>query len=111
MYHFKNYEKYKRLKAREYSSLSKFTFVVGDSQSGGDSGNNLIVAKYSEKLIRETLCEMIIIDEFLFSLVEKKGVRKMFRVHEPRFTLPSRYTMMKDCIKLFMTKKYIIKKS
>ena len=108
LYHFKNCQKYKSLKAREDSSESKFTFMAGESQSGGVSGNNLIVAKYSEKCIRETLCEMIIVDEFLFLVVEEKGVKKMFRVLELRFTLPSHYTMMKDCVKLFMAKNDII---
>jgi hypothetical protein len=85
--------------------------MAEESQSGGASGNNLIVAKYSEKLIRETLCEMIIVDEFPFSVVEKMGVKKMFMVLEPRFKLPSCYTMMKDCVKLFMSKNDILKKS
>jgi hypothetical protein len=107
LYHFNHCEKYKSLKVRPDSSQSKFTFLAGDSQSGdgSGSGNSLMVAKYYEKTIRETLCEMIIVEEFPFSFVEKNGVKKMFRVLEPRFTLPSRYTVMKDCVKLFMTKK------
>jgi hypothetical protein len=69
-----------------------------------------LVAKYCEKTIRETLCEMIIVEEFSFSFVEKNGVKKMFRILEPCFTLPSRYTVMKDCVKLFITKKDMMKK-
>jgi hypothetical protein len=37
------------------------------------------------------------------------GIRKMFRVLEPQFKLLSRYTVMKDCVKLFMCKHDIIK--
>jgi hypothetical protein len=48
---------------------------------------------------------MIIVEEFPFSFVERNGVKKMFRVLEPRFTLPSHYTVIKDCVKLFMTQK------
>jgi hypothetical protein len=86
--------------------------MARESQSvgGSDSDSNLIVAKHSEKLIRETLCKMIIIDEFLFLVVENMGVKKMFRVLEPRFKLSSHYTVMKDYVKLFMSKKDIIKK-
>jgi hypothetical protein len=69
-----------------------------------------LVVKYCEKTIRETLCEMIIVEEFPFSFVEKNGVKKMFRVLKPRFMLPSRYTVMKDYVKLFMTKKDMMKK-
>jgi hypothetical protein len=86
--------------------------MAGESQSGGasSSGNSLLVAKYSEKTIRETFCEMIIVEEFPFSFVGKSGVKKMFRVLKPRFTLPSRYIVMKDCVKLFMTKKDMMEK-
>ena len=111
LYHVRNCQKYKSLKAKEDSSQSKFTFMARESQSVGGSGNNLIVVKYFEKLIKKTLCEMIIIDEFLFLVVKKMGVKKMFRAFEPQCKLPSHYTVMNDCIKLFMSKKDIIKKS
>jgi hypothetical protein len=73
---------YKSLKARADSSQFKFTFLAGESQSGGGSGssNSLLIAKYCEKTIRKTLCEMIIVEKFPFSFVEKNGVKKMFRV-------------------------------
>jgi hypothetical protein len=85
--------------------------MAGESQSGGasSSGNSLLVAKYSEKTIRETFCEIIIVEEFPFSFVGKSGVKKMFRVLKPRFTLPSCYIVMKDCVK-FMTKKDMMEK-
>jgi hypothetical protein len=41
-----------------------------------------VLYKYSEKLIRETLCEMIIVDEMSFLTVEKMGFKKLFRVIE-----------------------------
>jgi hypothetical protein len=66
LYHVKACQKYKSLKAKQYSFQSKFTFEFGQSQSDGGSCKNLMIAKYSEKLIRETLCEMIIVDECLF---------------------------------------------
>jgi hypothetical protein len=84
--------------------------MARQSQSDRGIDNILIVAKYSKKLIRETLCEMIIVDEFPFSVVKKMGVKKMFRVLEPRFKLSLRYTMINDCVKLFMNKKGILKK-
>jgi len=68
-----------------------------------------MIAKYSEKIIRETLCEMIIVDEMPFSTVDKMGFKKLFKVLEPRFRLPSRYTLMRDCIKLYMRTKETMK--
>jgi hypothetical protein len=40
-----------------------------------------------------------------FSTVERMGFQKLFRVIEPRFKLHSRYTMMKDCVKLYLNNK------
>jgi len=41
--------------------------------------------------------------------VEGKRFQKLLRVLEPRFKVPSRYTMMKDCVKLYMRDKNILK--
>jgi hypothetical protein len=58
LYHVNSCQKYKSLKAKQDRSQSKFTFGAGQ----GGSGNNLMIAKYSKKVIREALCEMIIVD-------------------------------------------------
>lgn len=105
LYHVNSCQKYKSLKSKQDRSQSKFTFGAGQ----GGSGYNLMIAKYSEKVIRETLCEMIIIDEMPFMTVEGKGFQKLLRVLEPRFKVPSRYTVMKDCVKLYMKDKNILK--
>jgi hypothetical protein len=42
-----------------------------------------MIAKYSDKVIREALCEMIIIDEMPFMTVEGKRFQKLLRVLEP----------------------------
>jgi hypothetical protein len=61
-----------------------------------------MIAKYSEKVIRKALCEMIIVDEMPFMTEEGKGFQKLVKVLEPRFKVPYRYTMMKDCVKLYI---------
>jgi hypothetical protein len=53
LYHVNSCQKYKSLKSKQDRSQSKFTF---EARQGG-SGNNLMIAKYSEKVIREALCE------------------------------------------------------
>jgi hypothetical protein len=105
LYHVNSCQKYKSLKSKQDRSQSKFTFGAGQ----GSNGNNLMIAKYSEKVIREALCEMIIIDEMPFMTVEGKGFQKLLRVLEPRFKVPSRYTVMKDCVKLYMRDKNTLK--
>jgi hypothetical protein len=108
LYHFKICQKYKSLKAKQDSSQSKFTFASGQTQGGGSS-KNLMIAKYSEKLIRDTLSEMIIVDEMPFFDCGEMGFKKLFRVIEPRFKLPSRYTMIMDCVKLYLMNKNVMK--
>jgi hypothetical protein len=67
-----------------------------------------MIAKYFEKVIREALCEMIIVDEMPFMTMEGKGFQKLLRVLEPRFKVLSRYTVMKDCVKLYMRDKNML---
>jgi predicted component of type VI protein secretion system len=61
-----------------------------------------MIAKYDEKKIRNALTEMIIEDELPFLFVDGNRFKKFMRVVEPRFNLPSRYTMMKDSVKMYL---------
>jgi hypothetical protein len=105
LYHVKTCQKYRSLKANQDTSQTMYTFSSGKTQGS----KNQLIAKYSEKLIRDTLCEMIIIDEMPFSIVQRMGFRKLLSVLEPRFKLPSLYTVMKDCVKMFMNLKNTMK--
>jgi hypothetical protein len=94
LYHIKACQQYNALLTNQDVSQSKFTFESVPSEGEGDGGTNscknLMIAKYSEKIIRETLCEMIIVDEMPFSTVDRMRFKKLFKVLEPRFRLPSR---------------------
>jgi hypothetical protein len=52
---------------------------------------------------------MIIVDEMPFSIVDRMGFEKLFKVLKPRFRLPSHYTLMRDCVKLYMQTKGTMK--
>jgi hypothetical protein len=45
---------------------------------------------------------MIIIDELPFNFVEGWGFKLFARTMQPRFDIPSRFTIMKDCLKLYV---------
>ena len=64
-----------------------------------------MIAKFYEKIIREKLCEMIIVNEMPFMMVEGKGFLNFVKALEPRFKVPYRYTVMKDCLKLYIKDK------
>ena len=66
---------------------------------------NLKVVKYDPKSIRQALTSMIIRDEFPFRVVDGVGFKDYSRLLEPRFVIPSRITVWRDCMKLFMENK------
>ena len=52
---------------------------------------------------------MIIRDELPFRVVEGEGFKDYSRLLEPRFVIPSRITVWRDCMKLFMENKKLLK--
>jgi hypothetical protein len=48
---------------------------------------------------------MIIVDELPFRFVEGEGFQDFMKTVEPRLSIPSRFTIMRDCFKLFMYEK------
>ncbi|XP_062167085.1 uncharacterized protein LOC133873389 [Alnus glutinosa] len=72
---------------------------------GEGSSGNLVLAKFNASKIRTALSRMIIVDELTFRFVEGEGFKDFMKTVEPRFSIPSRFTMMRDCFKFFMSEK------
>ncbi|XP_071728788.1 zinc finger BED domain-containing protein RICESLEEPER 2-like [Rutidosis leptorrhynchoides] len=51
------------------------------------------------------LSYMLIVDELPFKFVEAKGFKHFINATQPLFHIPSRFTMARDCLKLFVTEK------
>ena len=66
-----------------------------------------IVYNYEE--CRLALSKMIIIDELPFNFVEGRRFRLFFSTIRPRFDSPSRFTVMKDCLKIYVEEKEKLK--
>ena len=64
-------------------------------ESGGDA--SLSTWKFNQDVIRKGIAEMIILDELPFRFVEGKGFRKCMALACPRFHVPSRWTVARDC--------------
>jgi hypothetical protein len=87
-------------------SQSTLSFdAKNEGQMGEGSVGNLVIAKYNVQKIREALAKMVIVDEFPFKFVEGEGFRDFMKTVESRFKIPSRYTVMKDCMKIFISEK------
>ena len=65
----------------------------------------MVIAKYNATKIRLAIAKMIIKDELPFRFVEAEGFQDFMKTIEPRFQIPSRYIVMKDCVKLLMSEK------
>jgi hypothetical protein len=67
--------------------------------------SNLMITKCNATKIKEAIAKMITKDELPFRLVEGEGFQDFMKIVEPKFSIPSRYTVMNDCIRLFMPEK------
>ena len=67
----------------------------------GANSNSLIFVSYNESMSKEALSWMIIVDELSFKFVEHEGFRNYSNVLQPRFTVPTRITIARDCIRLY----------
>lgn len=76
------------------------------TQSGGDS---LAAVKIDAKIIRKTMAEMIIIDELPFKHVDGLGFQRLMALAFPKFKLPSRFTVQRDCFGIFCSVKRRLK--
>jgi hypothetical protein len=72
---------------------------------GEGSCGNLVIAKYNASKINAAISKMIIVEELPFRFVEGEGFKDFMKTIEPRFSIPSRFTMMRDCVRLFMSEK------
>jgi hypothetical protein len=76
-----------------------------DSELGDQSVGTLKAIGYNYNECRQALVKMVIIDELPFNFVKGKGFRLFSRTMQPRFDIPSRFTIMRDCLKLYVEKK------
>jgi len=60
---------------------------------------------------RQALVKMVIIYELPFNFMKGKGFRLFSRTVQPRFDIPSRFTVMRDCLKLYVEEKKRLKRA
>ena len=65
--------------------------------------------QFSIKKIRLAFTRMIIVDELSFRFVEHEGFNYYMNVVEPRFPIPSRVAVAKDCMKLYLNERKKLK--
>uniref|UniRef100_A0A9I9EIR0 HAT C-terminal dimerisation domain-containing protein n=1 Tax=Cucumis melo TaxID=3656 RepID=A0A9I9EIR0_CUCME len=75
----------------------------------GDSESNLMTASFTQENCRKMLARMVILDELPFKFVESEGFHQFCRALNPKFVIPSRVTVAKDCFQMYMKEKKKLK--
>ncbi|KAI4328709.1 hypothetical protein L6164_021043 [Bauhinia variegata] len=98
----------KHLKRRhKWIFVEKNQSLIGVTEGEeGPGGRKITVSiSYNTEEIRKALAIFVIEDEMPFSVVEGRGFRHFVNQLEPRFTVPSRRTITRDCYQLFLNEK------
>ncbi|XP_078154148.1 zinc finger BED domain-containing protein RICESLEEPER 2-like [Carex rostrata] len=69
--------------------------------AGGQKTSTIINWRFEQDAIRQALACMVILDELPFSFVEGEGFKKFVAAACPRFRIPSRTTVTRDCFEVF----------
>ncbi|KAK9206078.1 hypothetical protein WN943_016349 [Citrus x changshan-huyou] len=86
------------------TALSQETIGVGNEEVG-----QVVVRGFNQEVIRRATAKMIILDELPFSHVENSGFRHFCSVACSRFMVPSRRTITKDILDIFLSEKASLK--
>ncbi|XP_074300367.1 zinc finger BED domain-containing protein RICESLEEPER 2-like [Silene latifolia] len=66
------------------------------------------VWSFDQEKARTSLAKMIIIDELPFKTVEGEGFKGFCKDMNPQFVIPSRFTVGRDCYKLYLEKRKML---
>ena len=64
---------------------------------------------FDKDVVRKALVRMIIMDELPFKIIKGEGFKYFLSIACPRFSLPSRWTIRRDCLDLFNSMKSVMK--
>ncbi|KAG6437108.1 hypothetical protein SASPL_102018 [Salvia splendens] len=84
------------------SCLKKHEAGKNQTTLSQDDSGALLSKQFSQERARLALCKMIILDEQPFRCVEREGLRLLCHELQPKFKIPSRYTIRSDCVKVFL---------
>ncbi|KAG6436596.1 hypothetical protein SASPL_101497 [Salvia splendens] len=91
------------------SCLKKHEAGKNQTTLSQDHSGALLSKQFSQERARLALCKMIILDEQPFRCVEREGLRLLCHELQPKFKIPSRYTIRFDCVKLFLEEREQLK--
>ncbi|XP_052111497.1 zinc finger BED domain-containing protein RICESLEEPER 2-like [Arachis duranensis] len=103
-------------KSKPSHPRAKYNWDSGDPsqtiltfQQKKDGEGVFTAVTFDAEMCRKALARMIIVDELLFKFVEGEGFRFYMSIVQPRFPLPGRITVAKDCWNLYISEKNRLK--
>jgi hypothetical protein len=100
----------KKSKVPKNQTLLQMSFKKAiDGMSSKSKSPQLGFAKYDPDIIRREIVRYFIKCELPFKHVETEGFIEFVNVLEPRFKVPCRVTVQRDCMKLYMEEKVKLK--
>ncbi|WOL08586.1 zinc finger BED domain-containing protein RICESLEEPER 2-like [Canna indica] len=83
-----------------------YTSNLSESRHGS---NIMSTWRFDQVATRKSLARMIVKDEYPFSCVDSEGFRDFCATGMPRFQIPSRQTVSRDCYELYVTERLKMK--
>ncbi|KAK9677784.1 hypothetical protein RND81_11G166700 [Saponaria officinalis] len=103
-------------KSQKLLALHNDLTTKGEGASGSDTHDKTVEKKgklefwkFNQQDTRMALSKMIIMDERPFRMVEHEGFRLFMSVACPHFKIPSRWTIARDCLSLYLEEKCKLK--
>ncbi|XP_054821797.1 zinc finger BED domain-containing protein RICESLEEPER 2-like [Prosopis cineraria] len=81
----------------------KLSFQPKKKEEGEGCGTSLKGVTFDLNSCRQALARMIIVDELPFKFVENEGFQYFMSIAQPLFPLPSRTTVARDCLSLYLS--------
>ena len=78
---------------------------IEKGELGDQNMGTLKAIGYNYDECRQALAKMVIINELLFNFIEGQGSKLFARTMQSRFDIPSRFTIMRDCLKFYVKEK------
>lgn len=85
---------------KKHKSL-QFEKITKDDMKEGDKSYAIRSHSFNQERLRKKLAMMCIKDNQPFRIVEHEGFRGLLHETEPKFKMPSRWTVARDCLKIY----------
>ncbi|WJX61075.1 cellulase [Trifolium repens] len=93
---------------REVDKRQK-TIAIGKESEDDPNSVSLKLVDFNQERTRMALAKMVIIDELPFKYVENEGFKMFMSEAQPRFKIPSRVSVARDCLNLYFDEKEKLK--